>query len=125
MDADHASRMAALEARVQELEVLVNLALRLLALEKPVSALLQRYGASEAEEHAVHALLDDVARRAEKGGMYAPSFSSFVDEVYGRFPDIRGNRQFVELLLDTLKLDRPIYQALHTYGLSHGWPQWG
>lgn len=120
---DHAARIAALEAKVQELESLVNLALRLLALEKPVSALLQRYGATEAEDHAIHALLDDVARRAERGGMYAPSFASFVDEVYGRFPEIRGNREFVELLVDTLKLDRPAYQALHQYASAHGWPR--
>jgi len=35
-------RIAALESKVQELETLVNLALRLLAVEKPVSAVLER-----------------------------------------------------------------------------------
>jgi hypothetical protein len=48
---------------------LVNLTLRLLALEKPVSTLLERYGATEAEALAIHALLDDNARRAQEGGI--------------------------------------------------------
>ena len=117
-------RIAALESKVQELEALVNLALRLLAVEKPVSALLERYGATEAEDLAVHALLDDVATRAEQGGMYAPSFGGFTNALFDRFPTTRNNREFVALLLDTLKLDRPAYQKLHEYIAAQGWPQW-
>lgn len=117
-------RLTALEAKVQELDALVNLALRLLAVEKPISALLERFGASETEDLAVHALLDDMAMRAQKGGMYAPSFGGFVGELVERFPASRGNREFVSLLLDTLKLDRPVYQALHTYITADGWPKW-
>ncbi len=117
-------RIAALEAKVQELDTLVNLALRLLAVEKPVSALLERYGATEAQDLAVHALLDDVARRAEQGGMYAPSFGGFVNELVQRFPTARGDRQFIALLLDTLKIDRPAYQHLHAYTSAAGWPHW-
>jgi hypothetical protein len=45
--ADHQeSRIAALEAKVQELDALVNLTLRLLSVEKPISAVLERYGAT-------------------------------------------------------------------------------
>jgi hypothetical protein len=117
-------RIAALEAKVLELDTLVNLALRLLAVEKPVSRLLERFGATEAEDLAVHALLDDVSRRAEKGGMYAPSFSGFVNELVERFPVVRGDEQFVALLIDTLKLDRPAYQRLHAYTAAEGWPRW-
>jgi hypothetical protein len=118
-------RIAALEAKVQELDALVNLALRLIALEKPVSAVLERYGATDTENLAVHALLDDVARRAEQGGMYAPSFGGFVNELVERLPAVRGDRQFISLLLDTLKLDRPAYQRLHAYTSAEGWPNWG
>jgi hypothetical protein len=117
-------RLATLEAKVQELDALVNLALRLLAVEKPVSALLERYGASAAEDVAVHRLLDDLAARSEQGGMYAPSFGGFVNELSTRFPAARDNREFVSLLLDTLRLDRPAYQKLHWYVASQGWPQW-
>lgn len=118
------ARIAALESKVQEVETLVNLALRLLAVEKPVSALLERYGATEAEDLAVHALLSGLATRAEQGGMYAPSFGGFVNDLSDRFPATRGNREFVGLLLDTLKLDRPAYQKLHSYVTQRGWPQW-
>ena len=118
------NRIAALEAKVQELDALVNLTLRLLAVEKPVSAVLERYGATEAEELAIHALLDDVAKRAEQGGMYAPSFGGFASELFERFPAVRGNQQFVSLLLDTLKVDRPAYQKLYGYISAHGWPKW-
>jgi len=117
-------RIAALEAKVYELDALVNLAPRLLALEKPISAVLERYGATDAEDVAVHALLDDIARRAEQGGMLAPSFGGFIGQLFERFPSIRGNREFVSLLLDTLKVDRSAYQKLHAYLSAQGWPQW-
>lgn len=117
-------RIAALESKVQELDTLVNLTLRLLAVEKPVSALLERYGATEAEDLAVHALLSDIAARAERGGLQAPSFGGFLNDLEKRFPSARGNREFVSLLLDTLKLDRPAYQKLHAYMSREGWPQW-
>ena len=117
-------RIAALESKVQELDTLVNLALRLLAVEKPVSALLERYGATDAEDVAVHALLDDLSRRAEQGGMYAPSFGGFVNELIERFPAARDNRQFVDLLIDALKIDRQAYRRLHVYTSEHGWPHW-
>ena len=120
----HEDRITALEAKVQELDALVSLALRLLAVDKPVSALLERQGATEAETLAVHALLDDVARRVEQGGMYAPSFGGFVNELIQRFPAVRGDREFIALLLDTLKLDRPAYQRLQSYTSAQGWPQW-
>src|SRR5262249_34994730 len=117
-------RFRALEAKVAELEALINLALRLLALEKPVSRLLERYGATETEELAVHALLDDLAHRAQERGIYAPSFRSFVDGLAERLPAVRGDRPFVSLLLDTLKVDRAAYQQLHGYVVAQGWPQW-
>ena len=123
MSDNQQDRIAALEAKVQELDTLVNLALRLIAVEKPVSTLLERYGATEDQDLAVHALLDDVARRAEQGGMYAPSFGGFVNELVERFPPARGDRQFVALLLDTLKVDRPAYQRLHAYIAAQDWLQ--
>jgi hypothetical protein len=122
MDDEVERRLAALEAKVEELEAVTTLALRLLAVEKPVSAVLERFGATEAEDAAVHALLDDVARRAERGGMYAPSFGSFEQELAERFPAARGNRELTSLLLDTLKLDRPAYRTLHAYIAAQGWP---
>lgn len=115
------ARLTALENKVQELEAMVALALRLLSLQKPVSALLQNYGASQAEELAVHAMLDDVARRAEQGGIYTPSFAGFEQELGHRFPKVRGDHEFVSLLLDALKIDRSSYRALHAFTVREHW----
>ena len=121
---DSRDRIVALEAKVQELETLVNLALRLLAVERPLSALLSRYGATEAEDRAVHALLDDLSRRVEAGGIAKPAFAGFMMDLARCFPAIRNDREFVALLLDTLKVERPSYQKLHEYNTVERWPQW-
>jgi hypothetical protein len=121
---DLEARVVALESKLHEVEALANLALRLLAVEKPVAMLLRRFGANESEETAVHALLDNVAARAEKGGMYAPSFNGFASDLFAKFPAVRNNLEFVELLLDTMKLDRPTYQRLHAYAVANEWPRW-
>jgi hypothetical protein len=65
-----------------------------------------------------------MVQRAAQGGMYAPSFGGFVGELFARFPSMRGNQEFVSLLLDTLKVDRPAYQKLHAFISTQGWPQW-
>jgi hypothetical protein len=118
------SRIAALEAKVHELEALVNLSLRLSAAEKPLSSLLTRFGATEAETLAVHALLDDVVKRVEAGGFYTPSFTGFLTDLVKVCPAARADREFVVLLLDTLKVERPAYQRLHAFALERGWPEW-
>jgi len=44
--------------------------------------------------------------------------------LFQRFPAIREDRQFVGLLLDSLKIDRPAYHRLHAYASAEGWPHW-
>jgi hypothetical protein len=124
MSNDVESRLSEIEAKLQELEALAHLALRLLAVDQPVGTLLRQFGATEAQERAVHALLDDVAARSERGGIYLPSFAGFTSDLYARFPAVRNNREFVVLLIDALKLDRPTYQKLHAYAQEQQWPQW-
>jgi hypothetical protein len=121
---DHEARIAALESKVQELEALVNVSLRLSAAEKPLSALLSRFGATEAETLAVHALLDDVAKRVQAGGFYTPSFAGFLSDLSKVCPAAKADREFVALLLDTLKVERPAYQRLHAFVVAQGWPEW-
>jgi hypothetical protein len=121
---NHEARIAALEAEIHELKALVNIALRLSAAEKPVSALLARFGATEAEILSVHALLDDVAKRIQAGGFYTPSFTGFLSDLVKVCPAARGDREFVVLLLETLKMDRPTYQQLHAFVTSQRWPEW-
>jgi hypothetical protein len=121
---DHETRIAALEAKVQELEALINISLRLSAAEKPLSALLARFGATEAETLAVHALLDDVLQRVRAGGFYTPSFAGFLRDLVKVCPAARDDREFVMLLLDTLKVERPAYRQLHAFAIAQGWPDW-
>jgi hypothetical protein len=121
---DHEARIAALEAKVHELEALVNVSLRLSAADKPVSALLARFGATEAETLAVHALLDDIVKRIQAGGFYTPSFTGFLSDLVKVCPAAKSDREFVVLLLEMLKLDRPTYQQLHAYATAQNWPQW-
>jgi hypothetical protein len=121
---DHETRIAALEAEVHELRALIDVALRLSAADKPVSALLARFGATEAETLAVHALLDDVVKRVQAGGFYTPSFTGFLSDLVKVCPAARGDREFVVLLLETLKIDRPAYQQLHAFVTAQAWPQW-
>jgi hypothetical protein len=124
MGDDVEARLAAIEARLQEVEALATLALRLLAVDEPVATLLRRFGADQSQERAIHTLLDDVAARAERGGVYSPSFVGFANDLFARFPAVRNNREFVVLLIDALKLDRPTYQKLHAYAAEHRWPEW-
>lgn len=124
MTQDHETRIAALEAKVHELEALINITLRLSAAEKPLTALLTRYGATEAENLAVHALLDDVLKRVQAGGFYTPSFAGFHRDLVKVCPAARDDREFVVMLLDTLKVERPAYQRLHAFVSAQGWPDW-
>jgi hypothetical protein len=117
-------RVTALEGKVQELEAMVSLALRLLSIETPVSNLLKQFGATESEELAIDALLDDLSQRIDKGGMYRPSFPGFEGELYSRFTAVRGNRDFVRLLIDALKIDRPAYRKLYDFMKQERWPNW-
>jgi|1185.fasta_scaffold614968_1 hypothetical protein len=122
--ADHESRIAALEVKVLELEALINIALRLGSAEKPLAALLHRFGVTDAESLAVHSLLDDVLKRVQAGGFYTPSFAGFHRDLVKICPAAKDDRQFVELLLDTLKMDRPAYQQLHGFVTAQRWPDW-
>jgi hypothetical protein len=54
--------------------------------------------------------------------MHRPSAGSSTSCTNG-FPR-SADREFVALLLDTLRIDRPSYQRLHAYIASQGWPQW-
>src|SRR4029078_5093771 len=109
---------------VHLLETLLNVSLRLSAAEKPLSTLLTRFGASETEGLPVHALLDHLTKRVEAGGFYTPSFRGFVSDLVKVCPCAKNDREFVVLLLETLKLDRPAYRQPHQVAAPQGWPQW-
>ena len=118
--------VAGLDARLREVEAVQQLILRLLSTTKPLDNLLEQYGATDTQERAFYHLLDDFvirARAAHKRNR--PTFGYFQLRLEEIFPNLRGDREFVELVIDTLRIERPAYRELHTYMASEGWPAWG
>ena len=101
-----------------------ELMLRLLSTAKPLSNLLQYYGATETREQALYRMLDDFAERISGPKHREPTFGQFKVRLGEIFPDLRDDRTFVQLIIDTLKVERPAYQQLHGYMTTHHWPVW-
>jgi hypothetical protein len=121
---DLRSRVAQLEARVEELVMIQNLLLRLASTTRPLASLLQQYGATETQEQALYRLLDrvrDGVKGAERDRMSFAMFKRGFSEI---FPAKRDDREFLQLLIDTLKVERPAYRELHEYMTAHRWPVW-
>ena len=60
---DAQARIAALEARVEALEAVQELLLRLLSTTRPLAGVLAHYSATETQEQAFYRLLDTLAGR--------------------------------------------------------------
>ena len=116
--------LAALDARLSEVEALAELILRILSTTKPLDNVLEQYGATETQERAFHELLDEMATRARGREQDRPTFPYFVMKVEEIFPSLRRDREFVALLIDTLKVERLAYRELHAYMAAHNWPTW-
>lgn len=122
---DNVPTLESLDARLREVEALQELILRLLATTKPLDALLEQYGATTTQEQAFYKLLDEMVTRARGREQDAPTFGYFIMQLGHIFPAHRNDREFVNLILDTLKVERPAYRELHDYAVAHGWPSWG
>jgi hypothetical protein len=121
---DVTTRLAALEAEVEELKAVQALLLRLLSTTRPLSGMLEYYGATESTEQALYRYLDEMVERIRGPQHGHPTFSAFQVRIGGLFPQLRGDRQFVQLLIDTLKVERPAYAELYRYMQQHHWPVW-
>src|SRR5436305_145912 len=55
--------LADLDARLREVEAIQEMMLRILATTKPLDNVLEQYGATDTQERACYALLDDLAAR--------------------------------------------------------------
>src|SRR5438552_1455830 len=119
---DVAARLADLEARTREIEAVQQLILRILSTTKPLDRVLEQYGATETQARAFYTLLDDLAARMQNGDQNRPSYGYFEMQMGEVFPALRGDREFLALLIDTMKIERPVYRELHSYMTAHGWP---
>jgi hypothetical protein len=123
-DADVTARLAALETEIQELRAVQNLLLRLLSTTRPLASVLEYYGATESTEQALYRYLDEMVERVRGPKHGQPTFSAFQVRLGGLFPQLRGDRAFIQLLIDTLKVERPAYAELYRYMNEHHWPVW-
>ena len=123
-DSDLTARVQQLEARVDELSTMQDLLLRLMSTTRPLSRLLEQYGATETQEEAMYRLLDRVAERTTGPERDLVSFAYFRRGVEEIFANRRDEREFVQMLIDTLKIERPAYRNLHAYMMANRWPIW-
>jgi hypothetical protein len=121
-DSSRPPTIADLDARLREVEALQELVLKLLSTLKPLDRVLEQYGATETQTRAFYTLLDDLCARTGRGEQDRPSFNYFEMQMGDLFPALRGNREFLSLIIDTMKVDRPAYRDLHAYIAAHGWP---
>ena len=115
--------LADLDARLREVEALQQMTLRILSTTKPLDAVLDHYGATETQERACYALLDDLAARTNGRENDRPTFPYFQMKLGEIFPALRGDREFITIVIDTLKVERSAYRALHAYMTAHAWGQ--
>lgn len=121
---DDDSRQMDLEARVRELEAVQQLILRIMSTTKPLGSVLDQYGATETQEQEFYKLLDDLVARAKGREQDRPTFSYFQMRLEQIFPALRHDREFTQLVIDTLRVDRAAYRDLYTYTVDHHWPAW-
>lgn len=123
-ESESSARLAAIEAQIEELKSVQELLLRLLSTSRPLSKLLEYYGATDTTEQSLYKLLDELVERIGGPQYREPTFGSFIQRLGEIFPTMRGDREFVQLLIDTLRVERPAYRDLHGYMTAHRWPVW-
>ena len=112
---------ADLEARVAHLEMMQDLLLRLMSTTRPLASVCEQFGATRSQEEALLKFLDSLVDRLRSPSNDPPSLPYFEMQVSGILPTLRGNREFFQLLVDTLQVERPAYRELHDYILGEGW----
>ena len=121
---DLAARVAQLETEMEELRVMHDLVLRLLSTSRPLARMLEQYGANETQEQALYRLLDRLNEKIRGPERDRTSFGVFKRGLFEIFGARNDEREFVQVLIDTLKIERPAYRELHAYMVSHRWPVW-
>ena len=118
---DDQDRTKDLEARVAHLEMMQDLILRLISASQPLAQVLEQFGATKKQEQDLLRFLDELVERARGPERGRPSRAHFEMKVGEIMPSLRGNREFLGLLVDTLKVERPAYRELHEYMQKQGW----
>jgi hypothetical protein len=107
------SQMAELQGRVAELESQLAMALGILSLIRPAATVLSSNGADESKQQELYRLLDEMESRVVSGS--SVSYADFAERIAQLVPAKRGDRRFVEFLIDALKLERPSSKPMLDY----------
>ena len=99
------SQVLDLQARLADVESQLGAALGILALIRPAATLLSRAGADPRQRQAFYDLIDEMTRRVDEGATV--SYAEFADRVSEIAPTRRGDRRFLEVLIEAVKLERP------------------
>jgi hypothetical protein len=119
-DDDLAAKVADLDARLSEVEALQALTLRILSTTRPLDGVLAHYGASEAQRQSLYRLLDTLAARVQGAERERPTQSYFQMQFAEIFPH-QEDRTLVDLVVDTLRIEQPLYRDLYAYMAGQGW----
>ncbi len=119
-DDDLAAKIAELDARLSEVEALQALTLRIISTTRPLDAVLAQYGVSEAQQQSLYRLLDNLAVRTKGTERERPTQAYFQMQFAEIFPR-QEDRSFMDLVVDTLKLEQPLYRELYAYMTAQGW----
>lgn len=115
------ARVAALEAKIQELESVQQLLLRLLSTQHPLDNLLDFYGATESARDDLHRFLDEQVAAVRGPVSRQPTFPYFRMRLGEIFPQQRNDAAFVQAIIETLGVERPAYRELHAYMTTRRW----
>src|SRR5262245_29523533 len=110
-----------LEARVAHLEMMQDLLFRLMSMTRPLSNVLEQFGATRTQEQELLKFLDELVERSRGPERGRPSRAHFEMHVGEILPSLRGNREFLQLMMDTLKVERTAYRELNEYMTAQGW----
>jgi hypothetical protein len=116
-------RLTELEAHVAQLDLLQQLMLRLLSIMHPLSNVLAQYGATSSQEQELMQYLDQLASRIHSfERTRQPTVEEFQERMGEILPALRGDIEFLRLVMDTLRVERVAYRELHDYMHAQGWP---
>lgn len=98
-------RLIEIEARVHELEARLNGVMSVVATLQPVGTLLASYGVPDEQQQVFYEVIDEMSARLDRGA--AASFTEFEEWVASLIAPRRGDRRFVGLLIEALRVERP------------------
>src|SRR3954447_24621512 len=119
-DDDLQAKIADLDARLREIEALQALTLRILSTTRPLDGVLSQYGASQSQQDSLYRLLYTLAGRIKGREREHPTHAYFRMQFAEIFPR-QEDQAFMDLVVETLRIERPVYRELYAYMSAHGW----